>query len=143
MEEYSKRLTEVDEILNYLDFSFYNKIPKDIINVIKENKDKNYTWKYDKTKELKDQNVHKDTICILEYLNINYLLNEKQKEIMEKIHFSNQAKLERKKKENYDGAELFKKRILQIENYEETKALTIKNENWLIKLLKRLFHKNP
>ena len=86
MIDFSKRFVEVDEILNYLSEADYKKIPNDVIKYIKENKDNTYTWKYDTTKKLKDQNVSDDTIAILSYLNMEYLLNNKQREFMEKLH---------------------------------------------------------
>ena len=80
---YKKRLVEVDEVLEHLSEENLSKIPLEIRQAIKENKDKNYVWKYDETKELKDQGLSKDTIAILAYLNSEYLLNEEQKKIIE------------------------------------------------------------
>ena len=86
MIEYQKRLTEVDEILNHPSKEDYNKIPTNVIKYIKENKDNQYVWKYDSLKKLKDQNVNNDTIAILSYLNMEYLLNNEQKSYMKKLH---------------------------------------------------------
>ena len=61
---YKKRLVEVDEVLDHLSEENLSKIPLEIRQAIKENKDKNYVWKYDETKELKDQGLSKDTIAI-------------------------------------------------------------------------------
>ena len=47
MIEYNKRLVEVEEILKHLSQTDYNKIPEDIKEAIKNNKDKEYKWKYD------------------------------------------------------------------------------------------------
>lgn len=77
--DYNKRLVEVSIILNHLKKSDYDKIPKEVIDIIEKNKDKEYIWKYDETKDLKNQNVSKDTIAILSYINMQYLLNEEQK----------------------------------------------------------------
>ena len=82
---YKKRLVEVDEVLDHLSEENLSKIPLEIRQAIKENKDKNYVWKFDETKELKDQGLSKDTIAILAYLNSEYLLNEEQKRIVEEI----------------------------------------------------------
>ena len=73
MVDYNKRLVEVDEILKYLSEEDLMKIPEDIRQLVKENKDKEYTWQYDETKSLKDQNVSRDTIAFLSYLNMEYL----------------------------------------------------------------------
>ena len=52
MEEYRKRLVEVDEILNHLTINDYSKIPFDIIKTIKENKDSKYKWTFDENKKV-------------------------------------------------------------------------------------------
>lgn len=129
MIEYSKRLVEVDEILRYLSPKEFIKIPKDVINAIKENKDKNYIWKYDESKKLKEQNVSDDTIAILSYLNMEYLLNDKQKEYMQKIHQMNNEKV-------ILNNELFKKK----NNMQETKPsnetkMVVYQENILTKTI--------
>lgn len=92
MIDFSKRFVEVDEILKYLSEADYNKIPTNLINYIKNNKDNSYTWKYDTSKKLKDQNVSDDTIAILSYLNMEYLLNPEQQEFMRKLHYLNDKK---------------------------------------------------
>ena len=92
MIDFSKRFVEVDEILKYLLEADYNIIPTNVINYIKNNKDKTYTWKYDTSKKLKDQNVSDDTIAILSYLNMEYLLNPEQQEFMRKLHYLNDKK---------------------------------------------------
>ena len=103
--DYKKRLVEVDEILNYLNQEEYKKISKEVIQAIKDNKDNEYNWKYDETKELKDQDVSKDTIAILSYLNTKYLLNEEQRKVMEQIHQINEYKYQKElsKKINFDN----------------------------------------
>lgn len=90
MIEYNKRLVEVDEILKHLSQIDYNKIPEEIKEVIKENKDKKYKWKYDDTKKLKEQDVPDDTIAILSFINMEYLLNEEQKKFVESLHKLNE-----------------------------------------------------
>ena len=90
--EYEKCLVEVEEVLNHLDISELEKIPKDIIQVITENKDKNYTWSYDETKSLLEQELDRGTIAILSYLNMEYLLSDEQKALMEELHRFNEKK---------------------------------------------------
>ena len=74
MVDYNKRLVEVDEVLNHLYIEDLEKIPEEIRNFIKENKDKNYVWQYDETKTLSKQGLNRDTIASLSYLNMEYLL---------------------------------------------------------------------
>ena len=89
MIEYGKRFVEVDEVLNHLSRADYNKIPMDIKELIKNQKDKNYYWKYDESKTLENQRLHSDTIAILSYICAEYLLNEKQKLFVNQIHSMN------------------------------------------------------
>lgn len=109
MKEYNKRLVEVDVVLNYLSEEDYKKIPEEILQVIKENKDKEYIWEYDETKELKDQGLNRDTIAFLAYLNTEYLLNEKQKNLMNEIYALKERKMEEEKSKQYSAEDLFKK----------------------------------
>ena len=144
MNDYKKRLVEVDEILNYLSEEDLMKIPKEIRKVIRDNKDLNYYWKYDESKELKDQDVSRDTIAFLTYLNMKYLLNEEQKKLMEQILKFNEDKAEREKREKYEkyyNKDLFKvekevKSTIE-ENLGETQMITFK-ENFFTKILNRI-----
>lgn len=90
--EYKKCLVELDEVLKYLDDDELKKIPHNIINTIKLSKDKEYKWNYDTSKKLEEQNLNRKTIAMLSYINIKYLLNKEQKELMEKYHEYNEKK---------------------------------------------------
>ena len=92
MVDYNKRLVEVDEILNYLSEEDLLKIPEDVRNMIKANKDNSYSWNYDESKPLENQDVSHDTFAILAYLNMEYLLNENQKDLMYNILNENDSK---------------------------------------------------
>ncbi|MBE5822386.1 MAG: hypothetical protein E7311_07380 [Clostridiales bacterium] len=92
MIEYNKRLVEVDEIINHLPPEDLLKIPEQVRKNIKDKKDKTYKWNYDETKKLSQQNLNRDTVAILSYLNTQYLLNDEQKELIKKIHEYNQEK---------------------------------------------------
>lgn len=105
--EYTKCLVELDEILNYLSVENLEKIPYEIRKSIKEQKDKEYIWKYDDTKELKEQELDRKTIVMLSYLNMEYLLNDEQKQFMENLHELNEQNLEKEKKERYNPDNLF------------------------------------
>lgn len=86
IKELSKRFTEVIEVLQYLSYEEYDKIPRDIIEYIMKHKDSNYAWKYDTSKELYEQNLPKETISILAYINIEFLVNDAQKKYLKKVY---------------------------------------------------------
>lgn len=128
-----KCLVELDEILKYIDKEDLEKIPEDIRNAIAEKKDKEYKWKYDETKELKDQNIHRKTVAMLSYLNMEYLLNDEQKELMKQIHKNNEEKAEQEKYEKYNPDNLFKSKT-EYPKPEETALVGVKTEKWYEKI---------
>lgn len=142
MVDYNKRLVEVDEILNYLSEEDLLKIPEEVRNTIKENKDKEYVWKYDVSKELKEQNLSRDTIILLSYLNMEYLLNEEQKKYMQQLHELNEKKLEELKTEKYSVDDLFKKKKKEetqiTEKVEEKSLIECKEENIFTKVINKI-----
>lgn len=144
MIDYNKRLVEVDEILNYLSEEELSKIPEEVKVAIKENKDKDYIWKYDEEKPLKDQKVDRDTIAILSYLNIEYLLNPEQKELMLEIHKVNQEKQEQMGiNKKYGLEDVFKQEVAEQDDIKGTKnspelSLVENKENFFTKIIKNI-----
>ena len=127
--EYEKCLVQLDEILKYLSDENLQKIPNEIKEFIKSEKDKNYLWKYDESKALNEQNLDRKTIVILSYLNMEYLLNTKQKEFIKRNHDFNEEKFEKEKQES----NIFKnnkKSIVQ----GEVSLIQIKEDKWYNKV---------
>lgn len=98
----AKCLTELNEVLTLMNEEEYKKIPEDILRIIAEHKDKEYIWKYDKSKSLLDQNLDRKTIAMLSYINMNYLLDDEQRDILQQMHRFNEQKLENEKLKKYD-----------------------------------------
>lgn len=73
--KYSKAFCEVLEIIKYLPKEIGNLIPKEKIAVFEVYKDRNYYFKYDKNKSLKDQNILKETKTIMGYLYEDFIKN--------------------------------------------------------------------
>ena len=107
-----------------------------------DNKDKEYEWEYDDTKPLKDQNLNRDTIAFLSYLNMEYLLNEEQKQLMQEIHEYNEKKLEEAKAEKYGVDDLFKnKKSIQEEVEQKTNTQEQSMVEYKENFFKKLFNK--
>ena len=66
--------------------------PEKVFDFIRENKDKSYKWSLDKTKKLHEQDLMDDTFAILAYINMEYLLNAEQKQLMEQFYRLNDVK---------------------------------------------------
>ena len=84
--ESNKSLTEVYEVLKHLSKDSYNKIPKEVIEIIENNKDDDYNWKYDVSRKLEEQDLSREAISILSYINLEYLLSGEKKDLMKKIY---------------------------------------------------------
>lgn len=92
MNDFSKRLVELDELLNFLSYEELLKIPQELLKMIKENKDENYTWKYNKSLSLIEQSLNKDTLSMLSYITITYLLSDDEKDLAMKFLEINELK---------------------------------------------------
>ena len=141
MSDYSKSLVEVEEILNYLSIEDYKKIPEKVFEILNKNKDPNYIWKYDESKRLNEQNLSNDTIAILSYINLEYLLNDKQKLFMENVLKENEIHEENLKREIYNTDTLFKKKnknSFEYTNYNQNLPVEVKKEGLFTKIYKFL-----
>lgn len=132
--EYKKCLVELDEILKYLSDEDISKIPYEIKRAITEEKDKQYTWNYDESKELSEQNINRKTIAMLSYLNMEYLLNEEQKMLIEKLHEFNEKKIEKENVKKYNSNNIFRNDNL-VEEQNKAILIEAKKDKWYQRIL--------
>ncbi|MBP3801293.1 MAG: hypothetical protein J6I85_04570 [Clostridia bacterium] len=136
--EDKKVLTEVYEILKYLSSENFNKIPSNVINLIKENKDENYIFKYDVSKSLQEQNISRDAVAVLSYINMEYLLNDRQREFIENLHRKNEDDLEQQKREKYNSDTLFSNQNKSINK--DTALVEYTKEKWYKKFINKIIN---
>lgn len=136
--DYEKCLVELEEVLKHLDKTDFNKIPKELLIAIKQNKDTSYEWKYDENKSLREQNLDRNTIAMLSYINSEYLLNKDEKELMKEIYDLNEKKAEEEKRKKYNPDNLFNKKqknTEEINEKEELSLVKIREEKWYQKVI--------
>ena len=124
--KYAAAYTEVLEILKHIPMEDYNKIPKSEIELFEAYADDNYTFNYDTSKTLEEQNVSDITKAIIILLFRDYWATEIQrKKIIAKQNYD-RMKLEEKKKEKYN-AHIFQDRNndKQKINIEDTKEIIL------------------
>ena len=124
--KYAAAYTEVLEILKHIPMEDYNKIPKSEIELFEAYADNNYTFNYDTSKTLEEQNVSDITKAIIILLFRDYWATEIQrKKIIAKQNYD-RMKLEEKKKEKYN-AHIFQDRNndKQKINIEDTKEIIL------------------
>ncbi len=137
MVDVKKRLVEVETILEKLDTTYKNKIPKELWEFIRQNKDTDYSFYYDDGISLINQELNADTVAILTYINMEFLLNDKQKREIKNILVNDELISEKKKKELYDPDDLFKTKAKKSGKIEDSvamveykKSIFIKIKNW-------------
>ena len=132
--ETSKRFTEVYEILKYLPKTDFQKIPKDILNFIIENKDNNYSWEIDKTKKLYEQKLSNDTVAILSYINMEFIVTDEQKQYLKKLYNYFEYKKEYEKKANSNYNDIFQKK----EKMESNEIIKYQKKSFWTIILKKI-----
>ena len=133
--ELSQAYSEVYEILKYIPMSYLNKIPKEVLNIFKNKRDKNYNVKINPNLPLEDQKLHRKTLLLLSVLNLDYWCQPKEREEILNIYWKNE-------KESYMV-------IDEDENIEQNESNTslvlYREENIIEKLwnkLKSIFRRN-
>ncbi len=136
-EVYREAFTEVNEILKYLNENLLKKIPKEIIDNIKENMSTSYELEYDNTKGLNEQNLKQETRAILSILYRDYICDENIKQ--EIIQKDRKEWFELEKKKGYGNTNIFKKQNIQNKDIEENKALqVVRKQNIIIKIISKI-----
>ena len=85
-EELRKSLYEVSVVVNRLTKEEYSKIPENFIEKIELEKDNNHVWEYNEDLELYQQSFSEYTLAILAMINLEYLLPDDKRQMMECIH---------------------------------------------------------
>lgn len=137
---YKKALVEVEAVLSCLNYMDYKKIPQNIIEAIKVNKDENYIFEYDENLDYKDWNLMLETKAILYNLFKQYLATNEQKEYYKQKELIERNRIEKEKKQKYNVDNLFKVKSLKENQQEE-----VKENSELIKykepILKKIINK--
>ena len=139
---YRNAFEEVYIILNYLKREEYSKIPKNVIETIEKNRNKDYIFKFDIDKELMNQNMLEETRAILFNLFKDYLCTPKQKEKFLQVNKEQIIKNEQAKREKYNidvFAENKKKKISN--EYDQNEDNSEDENNKLIKTSENIFNK--
>ena len=137
--KYAVAYSEVLEILKHIPIEDYNKIPKTKIELFKTNANNEYTFNYDPSKTLEEQNVSNITKGIIILLFRDYWATEIQRnKIIAKQNYD-RMNLEEKKKGKYNPdnifANLYKNSFTDnTENKQELALVEINDMKWYTKV---------
>lgn len=87
---------ETYEILSYMDKYTVMKIPMEILLLLKNKRDINYISKIDKHDIFNKNNIQKETLDLLAWLDLNYWANEEEKKDLLKRYTENERKAKEK-----------------------------------------------
>ena len=139
--KYAVAYSEVLEILKHIPIEDYNKIPKTKIELFETNADNEYTFNYDPSKTLEEQNVSNITKGIIILLFRDYWATEMQRNKIIAKQNHNRMKLEEKKKEKYNPDNIFSNYYKNsftdnTENNKELSLIETNNIKWYKKIWK-------
>lgn len=144
--KYKKAYIEVYEFVSNLDDEQKNKIPKNVLENLKKDKDNNYYFKFDKNKGLFEQNYMTETKALIVELYEKYLAPEEELVLWKQYDYTcnNVLKNEKRKKYNSNVFEDKKEYINNKNiNKEEQALIEVKNkkENFIRRIIKRIKRK--
>lgn len=143
--DYPKAYVEVLEIINSLSAEEYSKIPEEEIEFFERNKDENYSFTFDETKSLNEQDFSSEAKAIIVLLFQKYFATEEENERINNLLDENEKRHQEELREKYNPDNLFKKEeIVKEEVKEEKLPAEIKKESFIqriISKIKNLFSK--
>ena len=115
---------EVLCILNQMSEDDVDKIPKEVIERLRQNVSDEYIAKYDSSKSLYEQGYQNETLAILAMLNLNYWCNnDEEKARLISKYKQNEIKLENEKRIKYNPDKIFEKTVVQKNESSEGKVI--------------------
>ena len=128
-----KAYSEVDEFLNMLNSDYRNKIPSEIREFFKSEKDTTYIKKINPYMSIESQNLMEESLTIIMWLNLEYWATSAEKEILEQMYENNQNIFEEEQKEKYSIDKIFSKKK------DENKSIIIyKKESFISKIINKI-----
>lgn len=100
--KYANAYTEVYEILKCLNEEEYNKIPKELLEVIEENRNLYYEYIVNEEQDLSKQPMLIETKALLLNIFRDYLATPEQQEKIKKWQAEDRLEIEKKKQEKYN-----------------------------------------
>lgn len=134
----SKIYSQVYGILDLMDETYINQIPKKVIDFIDDKRDKTYIPKYSLENDFIKQNVSKDALAIVCMIDLNYWCNDKEKTDLTEKLISNQLL---HKSQKYNSEILKKEFNKKTEEIIENSSLEMVSyrDNLFIRIIRHFF----
>lgn len=131
---------EVYELLSYMDKVTVMKIPIELLNKIKENKNDEYISRIDKEDIFNRNNVLPETIKYIAWLDVNYWETREEKERLRRLYFKKINEQNEIKKNKFSSSDLFKKEKSVVNNKitKDVELIEYKKYNCLTSILNKI-----
>lgn len=108
-EEYAVACTEVLEILNYISKEDYNKVPRDVIQVLEKNKKDDIVFLYNPWKDINEQKMSETGRVMLASFFRDYWATDEQRNKIKAFQNNKRYQIEEENKQKYN-TDIFKNR---------------------------------
>ncbi len=143
---YAKAYAEIDVIIENTLKDLIDQIPKSFIKFIKDNKQNDYSFRYDNSKPLHEQNMMDETRTILTIIYRDFLCSQEERKEINDILVENDNKYNQELEEKYNTDLLFEgnkkenniSTFQQLVIYDENKNIFHKLKKFLDKIFKRV-----
>ena len=146
-EEYAVACTEVLEILNYISKEDYNKVPRDVIQVLEKNKKDDIVFLYNPWKDINEQKMSETGRVMLASFFRDYWATDEQRNKIKAFQNNKRYQIEEENKQKYN-TDIFKNRNTTINEsqIDQTRNMQLVEykENIFMKILgffKKMFRK--
>lgn len=133
---------EVFEILSYMNRKTVMKIPLEVLQFIKENRNKEYISKINPNNIFNPDNISKEAKEILAVINIEYLESKESKKEKLKIYKENERKKQEELSEKYNTSNIFinKNKDKQKEFVFNQSLQEYKEQKWYQKIFTKILN---
>lgn len=128
--------SEVYDIIYNMEI--YNEIPKSFIELIDNNRDKQYKVNIDYKKNINEQELQKGTRVILSLIYSDYLCSEEERKILIQKDKEALEKIEEEKREKYNYDNIFKNKKSFEVNEKNVAIVEYKEPSFIRKILDRI-----
>lgn len=101
---------EVNEIINIMGENYRKKIPNKLLELLQREEEKEYITKIKKDLPFEEQQISRTALILLNYININYWIQEDKKKEVRQAYRENEEKYQKVLREKYNPDDIFKKR---------------------------------
>ena len=142
--QYKSAFKELLVILNYIPKTDYEKIPENIIEILKCNADNTYNFKLDLNKSINEQGISELTKAMIENFYRDYWVTDIERRMIVQEEEIKRQEIEEEKKQQFNPDNIFKNKTNQEKRIENNFPIEVKNNNFFVKLfivIKKLFIK--